>query len=272
MIKLKILALLIFLLATAVVAQTEKPLTPEEEQKVESLFNAANDLMDQKKFAEALQKYKEALAIAPDTPGLLYNGGIAAFETKDYTLAAALWSKLKEFEKNDGQVRAKLVQTYQAAGKIAERDKERAELFELQKSGKIEGLSNNDFYVREQFETSGQKLMVMEHFELKGSRALRYVFFILDKEGEIAFRISLGSYETTNAVWRQVEKRGADERLFHLDGYFPNGSHATYGMFTKEPTYEETRQMVVNILAKKQNPISATIVSTPESKKEEKKP
>lgn len=92
--------------------------------------------------------------------------------------------------------------------------------------------------------------MAFELYELKGDRALRYVFSILNKteDGE-EWRISMGSYKTTNAVWREMQNpRPKDhERLFHLDGYFKNGAHATYGMFFPEPSYDDIRAKVVNM-------------------------
>ena len=70
----------------------------------------------------------------------------------------------------------------------------------------------------------------------------------------------------TNAIWQETTKPKPKKgvRLFHLDGYFPNG-HATYGMFPGEPTYEETRKLVVDILEKSKKPISATIQAQPQN-------
>jgi hypothetical protein len=99
--------------------------------------------------------------------------------------------------------------------------------------------------------------MAFEHFELKGERALRYVFSILDATGQAEdWRISLGSYNFTNNVWRETTKPTPKEgeRLFHLDGYFKGGSHATFGMFAPEPTYDEVRARVIKILEEKSKP------------------
>lgn len=267
--KLLVAVLLIHLGLIFANAQTNKEYSNEEIEKVEKIFQAANDLMEQRKFAEALAKYQEGLAITPDSAGMLYNGGLAAFQTKQFDTALTLWKKLKDIDKEDWQVRAKIIQVYQNLGKTAERDKERTELFDLRKAGKVKTLNEADFYVREQTEIANRRLMIFEHFELKGSRALRYVFHVLGNDGKSEYRISLGSYDTTNNIWREMEKKKGDERLFHLDGYFQNGGHATYGMFPKEPTYDETREMVVKILEKQQKPISSsTVVNAP--KKEEK--
>lgn len=230
-------------------AQAPAP-SDKELAEAEKAFDQANTLYEQNKVAEALVQYKKALLILPDNPSLLFNTGTAAYLTKDYSYAAELWTKLKTLEPLDWHNRAKLVQVYQALGKLPERDAERAELFALWKKGTPPELKEQVHYCREQFEVKGLKVMAFEHFELKGDRAIRYEFIILNKNGPgEQFRISLGSYELTVAIWRQTKKPTPkdDERLFHLDGYYKWG-HALHGMFFPEPSYDDTRARVIKIL------------------------
>ena len=217
--------------------------------------------MEQRKYAEALMRYQEALGLSPTDPSIPFNAGLAAFLSGNYAVAADLWERLKAVDPDDWRARPKLVQAYQAMGKLVERDAERAELIALWRSSKIEDLARQVLYCREQFEMNGRRIMVFEHFELKGQRAVRYVFSVLKQDkAEEEFRISLGSYEFTNLHWRErtrgTPKEG--ERLFHLDGYFLKGAHVTYGMFVGEPSYDDTRAMVINILDGKNSPISSS--------------
>jgi tetratricopeptide (TPR) repeat protein len=244
------------------VGQTQKTYSDAEINRSETLFKAGNDLMEQNKYAEALIKYKEGLAITPDALGMLYNGGIAAFSTDDFALALDWWKRLKAGDPDDMQARAKLIQTYQAMGRSAERDTERKELFQVRNSGKGRELFDTDYYVREQGSLGGRRVMVFEYFELRGDRALRYVFYVLDDAGKTEFRISLGSYEMTNSIWRETAKPKAGERLFHMDGYY-NWGHATYGMYTTEPTYDETREIVKAVLEKAKKPVSSSTIVNP---------
>jgi len=108
--------------------------------------------------------------------------------------------------------------------------------------------------------------MAFEHFELKGDRAVRYVFSIIDEsKQEEKYRLSLGSYDTTNAIWHETTKpRPKDsDRLFHLDGYYDWG-HATYGMYFPEPSYDDVRTAVIEILEKKKNPLSTSTHAAPQ--------
>jgi tetratricopeptide (TPR) repeat protein len=257
--------------ATGVQAQDNKSDAGNFE-RANKLFTEANELMEQRKHAEALARYQEVITLLPDESSVLFNGALAAYLSRDYALAADWWKKLKAGDPQDWHARAKLIQAYHALGKLAERDAERAELFALRKSGKNEELNKQFEYCREQFEVNGLKVMAFEHFELKGERALRYVFSVLNEKGEgEEFRISLGSYEVTNSVWRATTKpKPKDgERLFHLDGYYRWG-HATYGMYDKEPTYDEIRAQVVSILEKKRSPASFSVIN-PDAKKPEDK-
>lgn len=259
-----------FIVATISIAAfaQEPKLTPQQNTEVELAFDNGNKLLEQGKHAEALTHYKKALALLPKEPAILFNGGMAAFGSKDFNTALELWKQLKQVEPSDWHLRAKLIQAYQALGKTAERDAERTELFAMWTKGEPAELKQQYQYCREQFEVNGQKVMAFEHFELKGERALRYVFSILDKTGQDEdWRISLGSYDLTNSIWRQSKnpKPKEDERLFHLDGYFKGGGHATFGMYFPEPSYDETRARVVKILEGKSQPASMTIPAAPKS-------
>lgn len=229
-------------------------------RNADEAFRAGNALMSEKKYCEALTHYKEGLTSSPDDTSLLYNGGLAAFQCKQYPAAVDLWGHLKGLDPSDWQTRAKLIQAYQAVGKLPEREEERNALFDLRKRDSSGDLAKQVEYCRDQFEAAGEKVMAFEYFELKGKRAVRYVFSIIDEsKQEEKYRLSLGSYDLTNAIWHETTKpRPKDtDRLFHLDGYYDWG-HATYGMYFPEPSYDEVRTAVIEILEKKKNPLSTS--------------
>jgi len=268
-----LLVALLVITATTTNALAQDP-SASQLAEAEKAFETANALMEQGEHAEALTHYKKALAILPKEPAFLFNGGLAAYGSKDYLLAADLWTQLKVVDPTDWHVRAKLIQAYQALSKLSDRDVQRAELFEMWKKGNPAELKEHFEYCRDQFEVNGKKVMAFEHFELKGNRALRYVFRILNEaEDDEDFRISLGSYDMTNAIWRERQnpKPKEGERLFHLDGYFKGGGHATYSMLFPEPSYDDVRGMVIKILEGKGKPVSSTTV-VPATPKPETKP
>jgi tetratricopeptide (TPR) repeat protein len=238
----------------------QSPAKPSDKD-LEDLFAKANAQLEKKDYAPAQKSYEELLKFLPDETAVLYNGGFAAFLNGDFETALRLWSRLKTLDPDDWQVRAKLIQTYQRLDKIPDRDRERKELFDLRKTAKVKELYEQIEYCRDRFTAGGRSILAFELFELKGPRGMRYVFSVLNDAGTEDYRISLGSYDMTNAIWRETTKPTPKEgqRVFHLDGYFKDGAHATYGMFAGEPTYEDTKKMVIGVLEKTAKPISATI-------------
>jgi len=244
-----------------------------QDPRADAAFKAGNELMAQHKPADALLRYKESLAIEPNDTSVLFNAGLAGVAMGDYSSANDFWKRVKALDPGDWRTRAKLVQSYQALGKMPERDRERSELFALRKSGESEELTKADEYCRDQFAVNGVKVMAFELFELKGDRALRYVFSVLNsEENREAYRISLGSYDLTNNIWHETTKPKPrpNERLFHLDGYYPS-SHATYAMYAPEPSYDEVRAKVVSILKGESKPVSSTTYA-PATGNDAKKP
>ena len=77
---------------------------------------------------------------------------------------------------------------------------------------------------------------------------------------EIVFVVSLGSYDTTTEFAQAAGNLEADERLFHLDGYSPNGSHFTYGFFNPKPAYDVVKELALDALNGELKTVSSTII------------
>jgi tetratricopeptide (TPR) repeat protein len=213
------------------------------------------------KDAESLELFRKATQIKPDYVLAWANIGQIRQNQEKPAEALDAFRTAWKFQKDDYKLLSKIIQCEQAMGQIKERDADRVLLFKMHKQGVVAA----QLYCREQFKVNQMKVMVMEFFELEGEWAVRYAFHVLDDKGNSTRRISLGSYDMTTQIARQLGEVGKDERIFHLDGY-TTGRHTTFGMFKKEPTYEETREMVVKVLTDKMKPLSRTEVGVPASK------
>ncbi len=226
----------------------------------EAIYNAGAALFDLGRQDEALALFLRVLEVRPGSVNAAYSVGQVYQNMGKHDESLAHFLTAARLDPLNWRARAKIIQEYQALGRIEERDKARADLFALRKKGEIEPLSRAKFYCRDQFSAADKKVMVLEYFELEGDRALKYAFLILDKAGrKKQFEISLGSYEVTNAIFREQGDLKEGERVFHLDGYFAGGEHRTYGFFTGEPGYDVVRAIVVEILQGKRPAIGATI-------------
>lgn len=215
-------------------------------------------LMNVKRGAEGIVLMEESLKLDPGNLFATYNAGQYYQLNDKPKLALERFNVVAKKDPNDWHVRAKLVQINQALGDIAARDRARAEVFALKKAGKVP--ADVPEFCREQFSVGTKRLMVFESFELIDPRAIRYAFKVRGaKDGAPLERvISLGSYDFTTKYMLGAGELKPGERAWHLDGYTPDNSHQTFGIFTTEPSYEDTRSMVVDVLSGKLTPSSST--------------
>lgn len=224
-----------------------------EPRNAQALFVVGLLAMDQGRPDEALEAYEKAREYEPEFAMAHYNAGQLLQLRGDAAAALERFQKAAELEPDDWRTRAKLMQLHQALGNKEKRDAEREALMLLHQAGKVD----RDYFVRDQFQEGGRNVMVVENFALEGDWAKRYEFQVYAPDQERpTYVISLGSYAYTNAFAREKDPEGP--RLFHLDGYHPDGAHDTYGFFNGEPSYDETREMVVSILKGELKPMSST--------------
>ncbi len=214
-----------------------------------ALYRTAVVLTELGRDTEALRYFEKALEADPKNPNAAFNAGIIHQKLGRHNEALANFKTVIELDPTDWHAIAKTVQEYQALKDRKNRDRARTRLLKLKKKGAIESLASTELYCRDQFVAGRDAIMAFEFFELKGDRARRYVFYVRDKKsGKTKYRLSVGSYETTNLVARESGEIAEEDRLFHLDGYFPGGEHRTYVFFKSEPSYDEVRALVVEIL------------------------
>lgn len=221
----------------------------------EATFQRAITLLESQKYAEAVPLLKEVFAAYPNNQAVLWNLGIAAAEVGDDNLALETWNKYRANFPKDGKVLAKLIQTYQSLGRSADRDGERSTLIAFRTSLPRNERDAFSQYCREQFRVKGQKIMAFEIFEPAGPNRMYYRFSVLDSAGQEVSTFSLGSYDSTTQIARELREIPAEGRVYHVDKY-ASGSHATYGLFNSLPTYDTVRQIVVNALLEKTQPMS----------------
>ena len=238
-------------------------------QQLESIYGKGLDLARADRMYEAFRTFQQGLALAPDEPAFLMSGGLGAMEIDRDDTAAILLARLIALHPGEyPSIYPELIQAYQTLGKLDERDSVRDLLFALRKSGTDTALANASYYRRDRFTVGTWKVSAFEHYELEGDRAVRYAFVADDTTGKKkGMVISLGSYELTNRVWHEttVPRPKEEDRLFHLDAYY-EGGHATYGMFTPEPPYDQTRDLVVGILTNKIKPQTSSSAPGPDAK------
>jgi tetratricopeptide (TPR) repeat protein len=231
------------------------PVTQAQEAKIdlEKVFTAANALLEKEKYAEALVEYQKILAVEPDQPGALQNGGMAAFFAGDYKTSLAYYKKLKAEEPNNGFLLTRLVQVYQALGDEKARDAERAEVIALHKSGKdTSTIAKRSDFCRDQYRLGSHQIRIYEPFVFEPRNKEKELFGVVyqiivdDAKGSREMRIEVG-WDTATKDAKGIYQPGG---AFYFDAYYPTGPVArrTMGLSKKEIPYEGVKAHVQAIL------------------------
>jgi len=228
--------------------------------RAEDAFRRGVDLAESGHHEAAIPCLLIAYQTYSNSPSVLWNLGIAKAEVGNSADALKYWLAYRVVEPNDWRAYEKLIQTHQALGDVAARDKEREALFELRRQA-VEGseVRRAEHYCREQAKVGAQKLITFEVFEPHGERAIYYFSAILKASGQENFRISLGSYEFTNRMAHESGNLPMDKRLYHLDRYDSAG-HTTFAFYETRPTYEQFSTGVQGILSGTAQPLSSSKV------------
>ena len=224
----------------------------------EGPFRAGLLLVEMRKTDQAIEMFFRATRADPTKSAPFYNLGHLLQEKGRFAEAVKAFQGVLKVEPNFWQATAKLVQVHEALGQPRLRDASRDALLKLRRSGESASLSGASSYGRDRFKVGKKDLRVFEHFELTGAMAVRYTFYVVKPGTDtMDYKITLGSYEMTNAVLRAQGRLKKGQRVFHLDLY-RGGGHGLYRMFMSEPSYDEVKALVQGVVEGKVKPLSST--------------
>lgn len=225
--------------------------------ELEDAYARAVEHMSSQRFAEAIPILVRIRKAAPENPNVIYNLGLAYAAVGRSREALDCWTKMCELEPGDWQHRAKIVQACQALGRKKDRDQAIAEVLRIWEEDRASKRAQRPWFCREQFDLKGRRVFGVQYFAPEPERTVYMAFLFLDAEGAEEFRISLGSYDSTNEIARATGEIGKDERLYHVD-YYAKGEHRTYGFWKRKLEYEELRELAIKAAAGKLRAISSS--------------
>jgi len=196
----------------------------------------------------------------PENRAALYNLGLLNYLSGAPEDSIAPWLKLELLEPHDWPLKAKIIQAYSATGQTEEREKRIKELKEQKASGEHPELNEEKFFIRDQFQAGDFYVYVFDYYDMDAGwhmGPLSWKFRLTQNGENIPRFISLGSYDTTTLFAREAGDIGENDRIFHLDEYWSDGSHATHGMYTNQPEYDPIKVKVIKILEGKSAPQSS---------------
>ncbi len=229
-------------------------LTPDDPKAYARLGEA--QLQKDARGPEAIASFERAIAIDPNDAVSWSNLGQSHQNRREPAEALKAFSEAARLRPDEWRVQAKLVQCYAALNDVAARDAAIAGVRKLNDQGKVKA----DYFCRDQFDHAGVSVMAFESFKLTGEQLVKYAFRILDETGQTQYRISLGSYDSK--VAREPVEASSGQRVWHLDGFYANDETRTYAMMNAEPTFDQVKSMIIDILDGKLKEISTSKPST----------
>ena len=235
------------------------PAVADTRQPGEAECEAGTELFREGRYAEAREKFRQGLAIAPNDANLVYGVATTSLSLEDMEEARKQLLHYKEIEPDDWRGPAALIRVYQAIGDKAARDAERQTIYSLYKKA-----NKADFpahFWRDKF-TAGEPARFVEAyeaFEFEGRFQAKYTFAVYENaedEKPIGL-IQVESMDADTEMARQLGQIGPDQRVYTLDWNGPDG-HRTYDYFTAEPQYDDLKVMVEEILSGKRQPASSS--------------
>ncbi|MBI3862527.1 MAG: tetratricopeptide repeat protein [Planctomycetia bacterium] len=204
---------------------------------------------------EKLNQLRTAVDKNPDSAEVRRDYGQALQNAGESEQAYEQFAALARLDPQSLLAESKLVQLCEALKKTTERDEHLANVRRIsEKTG-----GTQPWFCREQFTAGEKQVVAFEYFELNGPMAVKYRFEVSGKKGDKSlYRITLGSYDVTTQLSRELGQIKKDERMYHLDSY-AGRAHSTYAFIgSRLPSYEQTRKLAVEIIDGKRRPISGS--------------
>ncbi len=230
------------------------------DEVLQRLYMGAMTAAKEGRLQEAAEMLDQMMELDPNFPDAWWNLGTFRAMLNQHHAALSVWDIYRRMVPNDWRARPKVIQSCQALGDMARRDRERAELLALRQSGTDPELTAESRYCREQFRVGDLPVIAYEIFEPAGEMAVFYQFLVGQPDGVLMAEYSLGSYDFTTNVGRESGRLGPDERYYHLDRYDAAG-HKAFGFSTFLPRYDEVRAGVVAAITGAIAPRSGSSVS-----------
>lgn len=236
-------------------------------------FREAADLFAKDNFAEAEAILKPIAANAPaSSPGhnlVAKYAAEAAINNGELDYAAGLLKPIESANPNDWQAESLMARIYAESRQADKRNTELARLKDQHESTSDPRFSRLQQILLERIPLKSGSLRVWYSLVPWG-RYKVYVFArVFDASGKQVLRITLESSDFDQPLWakQHPDLAAKGERMFSMDGYGegttnPNGTrtetHATFGFFDGQPSYDTVRARMVAIAENKSTPISRT--------------
>jgi len=216
---------------------------------------------------QALRSLETYLATNPDDPNALYVDGFINAEIGNPNPAIERLSHMVQLRPNAFYAWELLTQQYQDQGDKDHRDNAIANIRRIYRSTSGRDILSKIYFIREKMTIGGTDYSVLDPLNTGNVASYRYLFIPTKEMSRPQHVILLRFDESLNQVWRDEAQLAPLSRLLTLDrlDLGPDGvaRRETFHLYMNEPTYDDVRALVVDILTGKATPLSVGEGETP---------
>ncbi len=209
-------------------------------------------------FEKALASFQKVLEVDPEDATANLLAASAALNLFQGDGAVTYAENARRLAPNDWRVDTTLVTAYAVDGKIAERDAIRAKLVALHNSPDAPDAMKANGFLLDLFKVKKYRVETVQYFKPIGKFHTYYRFLVRNMAGKRLWEYELQSDDFAQKSWAQahVQEAITGGREFTLESDF-GGTHVEYRLFSGDPSYDEVRAVVVQLLTERTEPFPA---------------
>lgn len=213
---------------------------------------------------KALAAFQKILENDPDNATANLLAASAALNLYMGDLAVTYAEKARQLAPSDWRVDTTLVAAYATAGKQKERDEERAKLVALHDSPNAPDAMKANGFLLELFRVKTYRVEVVQYFKPIGKFHTYYRFLVRNAGGRRLWEYDLQSDDFAQKSWAEAhpQEAAAGGRQYSLESD-TGDTHTEYRLFSGNPTYDDVRAVVVELLRERTTPFPGEIAKPP---------
>lgn len=197
----------------------------------------------------AFDLLSRAIAENPDDAAANLLAATTAIELDRPDLAVAYGERARALEPDNWKIDTTLVTAYAMAGKLHERDAERAKLRAVHAAGKEPDARQTSGFLLDRFTVKRYRVDAVEYFAPVGKFHIYYCFFVRNGDGRRVWQINVQSDDYNQASWAKAypQQAAQGQRQFQLTGE-GDGVRNDYRTFSGSPDYDWVKARVLDII------------------------
>jgi tetratricopeptide (TPR) repeat protein len=237
---------------------TQAPSPDAGQQAANADLDAGLQYLKANQFEKALESFQKVLNADPENATANLLAASAALNLFQGDGAVTYAENARRLAPNDWRVDTTLVTAYAVDGKIAERDAVRAKLVALHNSPDAPDAMKANGFLLDLFKVKKYRVETVQYFKPIGKFHTYYRFLVRNMAGKRLWEYELQSDDFAQKSWAEahVQEAVAGGREYTLESDF-GGAHVEYRLFSGNPSYDEVRAVVVQLLTERTEPFPA---------------